>query len=68
MRPLDDLFEKQALHPFGEKPSIVLARLELYNRKLPCDPKAVRKRCRDFLQPHATSVEKNNRTYTLPGG
>ena len=57
MKPLNDPYPKNMQYQFDENPerskleveeSVILVRLELYNRMLPCGPKAVRERCRDF--------------------
>ena len=70
MRLLNDLTEEDVLHQFDgnlertkrevEK-CIIFVRLELYNRMLPCGPKAVRERCRDFY--HRTRLP-SERTIT----
>ena len=63
MRPLNDLSPKNLQHQFDENPErskqeveeiVILVRLELYNRQLPCGPRAVRERCRDFY--HLTTL------------
>jgi len=57
MRALNDLYPENMQHQFNDNPErskqevekcVILVRLELYNRMLPCGPKAVRERCRDF--------------------
>jgi len=57
MRPLNDLTKENVRHQVdGNLEStkqqveecVIFVRLELYNRMLPCGPKAVRERCRDF--------------------
>ncbi len=57
MRLLNDLTREDVLHQFDRhlksinrevEKCIIFVRLELYNRMLPCGPKAVRERCRDF--------------------
>lgn len=56
MRPLNNLTKKDVLHKVdGNLEStkreveecVIFARLQLYNRMLPCGPKAMRERCRD---------------------
>ena len=63
MRPLEDLSQKNGQHRFDGDPErniqqveqcVILVRLELYNHTLPCGPKAVRDRCRDFY--HLTAL------------
>lgn len=57
MRLLNDLTKEDVLHQFDGnlertkqevEECIIFVRLELYNRMLPCGPKTVRERCRDF--------------------
>jgi hypothetical protein len=57
MRPFNDLAKQDQLHQVDGNPErtkqqveqcVILVRLELYNRGVPCGPKAVRERCRNF--------------------
>jgi len=57
MKRLNDLTKEDVLHQIDEnlertkqevEKCIIIVRLELYNRMLPCGPIAVRERCRDF--------------------
>ena len=57
MRPLNELTKQDVMHQLDGNPDrtkreveecVIFVRLELYNRMLPCGPKALRKRCREF--------------------
>ena len=84
MRALNNLTKEKKPHQFDGNPErskqeveecVILVRLELYNRMLPCGPKPVRERCREYY--HLTPLpsertigrilSRNGLTHGRPG-